>query len=90
MCVGLFPLQDAAWASFALLRNSNICGLVALWEGRAVMCRGLVGLPQGTQAAAAGGDADAVLAALSQVGWPSHVELGHVLQGLLVCTPLPA
>lgn len=62
-----WPLQEAAWASFALLRNSNICGLVALWEGRAVMCRGLVGLPAG-----ATGNADAVLQAVTQVGGQVH------------------
>ena len=54
--------QDAAWSSFALLRNSNICGVLAVWEGRAVLARGLVGLPAG-----AAGDADAVLAGLTQV-----------------------
>ncbi|GAB4817808.1 hypothetical protein N2152v2_004854 [Parachlorella kessleri] len=57
--------QDAAWASFALLRNSNICGVVALWEGEAVLCRGLVGLPQNASQPA-GKDPDALLAALTE------------------------
>lgn len=57
-------MQDAAWASFALLRNSNICGLLAVWEGQVVMCRGLVRLPPG----ATPGDADGVLQAVSKVG----------------------
>ena len=57
------PLQELAWASYALLRNTNICGLVAFWEGRALLARGLVA----SAPPPAGGKADAVatLAALS-------------------------
>lgn len=62
---GALCAQDAAWASFALLKNANICGLVAVWEGQAVLARGLVGLPSG--AAVKPGDAAAALAALTQV-----------------------
>lgn len=56
-------MQELAWASYALLRNTNICGLVAFWEGRALLARGLVA----SAPPPAGGKADAVatLAALS-------------------------
>lgn len=35
--------EDLAWASFALLKNCNICGVFAVWRGKAVMCRGTLG-----------------------------------------------
>eukprot|EP00887_Chlorella_sp_A99_P000104 scaffold16.g104.t1 len=56
---------ELAWASYALLKNTNICGLVIVWRGTAVLCRGLLG----TAAAAAGGG-DASLAAISRADLP--------------------
>jgi hypothetical protein len=43
--------RELAWASYALLRNANVCALAVVWQGQAVMCRGLVG----AQVAAGGG-----------------------------------
>ena len=35
--------EELAWASFCLLRNANICGVVILIDGLAVACRGILG-----------------------------------------------
>lgn len=59
------PLQELAWASYALLRNTNICGLAAFWDGQPVLARGLLGAA--ALGAAAGGKADAA-AALAALG----------------------
>ncbi|KAL4423674.1 hypothetical protein ABPG75_000975 [Micractinium tetrahymenae] len=66
--------QDLAWASYALLRNTNICGLAACWEGRPVLARGLLAVPGG---AASGGKGEAaaaaVLGALGGEAWQAAV-----------------
>jgi hypothetical protein len=35
--------EDLAWASFCLLKNANICGVVILIDGIAMACRGILG-----------------------------------------------
>ena len=35
--------KELAWASFALLRNTNTDGVMAVWGGRVLMARGAVG-----------------------------------------------
>jgi hypothetical protein len=55
-------LQELAWASYALLRNTNSCAVVVFHQGQVAMCRGqlssnVVGSRQG--------DMDAVLAAVT-------------------------
>eukprot|EP00890_Picochlorum_soloecismus_P006415 jgi/Picsp_1/6775/NSC_04115-R1_protein len=35
--------EDLAWASFCLLKNANVCGVVVLVDGLAVTCRGILG-----------------------------------------------
>ena len=73
------PLQELAWASYALLLNTNICGLAVYWDGRAVLARGQLGEAALGSAAAGGSKADpsAVLDALRAAiakagagGWP--------------------
>jgi hypothetical protein len=54
--------RDLAWASYALLNNANICGLVVVSMGQAVACRGILG--EGV--AAGGGGAEAVLTRASE------------------------
>lgn len=77
-------LQELAWASYALLRNTNICGLAACWEGRPVLARGLLALPGG---APPGGKGDAaaaaVLEALSGDAWQAATAVAA--SGQLYC-----
>jgi hypothetical protein len=47
--------QELAWASYALLKNANTCGVFATWQGKIVMCRGILG------SNIAGGSANATL-----------------------------
>ena len=35
-------MQELAWASYALLLNTNLCGLAVFWDGQAVLARGLL------------------------------------------------
>ena len=35
--------EEVAWASFAVLKNANVCGLCLVVSGKAVFCRGVVG-----------------------------------------------
>lgn len=58
-----FPLQELAWASYALLLNTNICGLTVYWDGQAVLARGLLGSAALGSSAAAGSGKDAAAAA---------------------------
>lgn len=69
--------QELAWASYALLLNTNICGLAVYWDGRAVLARGQLGAPALGSAAASGSKADpgAVLDALS-VAEPAAASRG--------------
>lgn len=66
-------MQELAWASFSLLKNSNICGLVVVWRGRAVLCRGLVGA-----AVSSGGGGDAALHAISSAWPPAEAALARL------------
>lgn len=79
------PLQELAWASYALLLNTNICGLAVYWDGRAVLARGQLGEAALGSAAAGGSKADpsAVLDALS-VAEPAAASRGW-RQGPLYC-----
>jgi hypothetical protein len=78
-------MQELAWASYALLLNTNICGLAVFWRGEAVAARGLLGLP--AQPAALTGDkrsiAAAALAALS--GTQLAAASSAWRQGALYC-----
>ena len=47
--------QELAWASYALLKNANTCGVFVVSEGEVLMCRGVLG------SAVAGGEAGEVL-----------------------------
>lgn len=47
--------QDLAWSSYAVLKNANTCGMLVIWKGKVVMCRGILG------SSLAGGDVDQVL-----------------------------
>jgi hypothetical protein len=47
--------QNLAWSSFAVLKNSNTCGMFVANKGNVVMCRGILG------AGIAGGEATDVL-----------------------------
>ena len=58
--------EDLAWSSFALLKNCNICGLFVIWNGKVVMCRGMVG------STVAGMDSDLVLSA-STASWHEYI-----------------
>ncbi|PRW61279.1 required for cyt b6 assembly [Chlorella sorokiniana] len=77
--------QELAWASYALLLNTNICGLAVYWDGRAVLARGQLGTAALGSAAAGGSKADpgAVLDALS-VAEPAAASRGW-RQGPLYC-----
>lgn len=35
--------RDLAWASYAILRNANACGVFVVHQGRVQMCRGVLG-----------------------------------------------
>ena len=35
--------QDLAWTSYALLKNANTCGMMVVWNGKVLMCRGILG-----------------------------------------------
>lgn len=50
--------RDLAWASYALLKNANICGMAVVRGGRAVACRGILG----AAVAGGGGGGEAALA----------------------------
>ncbi len=78
-------VQELAWASYALLRNTNICGLVAWWEGKPVLARGLLAVPGGAATGGATGDAaaEAVLGALSGDAWQAAVAAA--VPGQLYC-----
>ena len=60
-------VQELAWASYALLLNTNVCGLAVFWDGQAVLARGLLGAAALGPAAPAGSKSGAatVLVALS-------------------------
>lgn len=77
--------QELAWASYALLLNTNICGLAVYWDGRAVLARGQLGAAALGGAAAGGSKSDpsAVLDALS-VAEPAAASRGW-RQGPLYC-----
>jgi hypothetical protein len=85
--------RELAWASYALLRNANICGLAVVWDGDVVMCRGLVG------AQVAGAGAGKALDVATQV-WHglslggcdaySSNRAGIAQQGLGACALVPA
>ncbi len=79
------PTQELAWASYALLLNTNICGLAVYWDGRAVLARGQLGAAALGGAAAGGSKSDpsAVLDALS-VAEPAAASRGW-RQGPLYC-----
>lgn len=55
-------LQELAWASYALLRNTNCCGVVMVREGHVLLARGALGSEVVTA-----GNAAASLAAMSKV-----------------------
>jgi hypothetical protein len=78
-------LQELAWSSFALLKNTNSCTLLVLdSKGNAVMTRGATG----TQAASQG-SADAVLAAITKVGKGAHSTIQLCLDGELPDARVP-
>lgn len=80
----LAGLQELAWASYALLRNTNICGLVACWEGQPVLARGLLAVPGGAAGSGKGeAAAAAALGALSGDAWQAAV--GAAAAGQLYC-----
>lgn len=81
--------QELAWASYALLRNTNTCGLAAFWDGKAVLARGLLGaaaLGATTPAGGGKGGGDAAAAALAALsgGEPAAGSAGW-RQGALYC-----
>ena len=77
--------QELAWASYALLLNTNICGLAAFWDGQAVLVRGLLRVP--SLNAPSGSDRDKaaarVLAALSSTELAAASSKWQ--QGVLYC-----
>lgn len=85
-CTFLYlTLQELAWSSFALLKNTNSCTLMVLdSQGKAVMTRGATG----TQAASQG-PADAVLAAITKVGQRAHQTIQSCLGGELLDVQVP-
>jgi hypothetical protein len=78
-------LQELAWASYALLLNTNICGLAVFWRGQAVLARGLLGVPSMATPPAA----SAVVAASDVLAALSGTELARASsswqQGVLFC-----
>lgn len=76
--------QELAWASYALLLNTNICGLAVYWDGRAVLARGLLGAAAlGSSTGGSKSDPGAVLNALS-VAEPAAASRGWA-QAQLYC-----
>ncbi|KAI3432648.1 hypothetical protein D9Q98_004194 [Chlorella vulgaris] len=77
--------QELAWASYALLLNTNICGLAVFWRGQAVLARGLLGVPSMATPPAA----SAVVAASDVLAALSGTELARASscwqQGVLFC-----
>lgn len=66
-------LQELAWASFSLLKNTNSCGLVvATEEAGVIMARGALGSGVVTP-----GQVEASLGAMSKVGLPGGKEGPH-------------
>ena len=70
--------RELAWASYALLRNANVCALAVVWQGQAVMCRGLVG----AQVAAGGG---AVSLGAATVAWQQQQQQQQLGSTALYC-----
>lgn len=61
-------LQELAWASYALLLNTNICGLAVFWDGRPVLARGLLAAPGAAASSGKGSKDEAAAATLAAVG----------------------
>jgi hypothetical protein len=54
--------QELAWASYALLKNTNCCGVVLYSRGQVLMARGALGA-----AVVAAGNTSQTLSSMSQV-----------------------
>lgn len=52
LCHAHVHVQELAWASYALLLNTNICGLAVFWQGQAMLARGLLATPSGVEGSA--------------------------------------
>jgi hypothetical protein len=48
--------REAAWASFAIIKNANVCGVFISAKGSPVLCRGALGVDIGTGANGSGAD----------------------------------
>lgn len=77
----LSHIQELAWGSFALLKNTNSCGVLLLWKGAVVMVRGSVG-----ESSVSSTDPQAALASLSRVSVVSYLCKSPVVQGIRVKT----
>lgn len=71
--------QELAWASYALLRNTNCCGVIMLHGGKVLLARGALG-----SGVVVPGNSAESLAAMTKVRCAPH---HHPSLGSVACDP---